>query len=299
MLTGYLHPDYPASFLEFATPCPLPGSQGWILERRIPGASSCDAMGCYPLFCCVNWRALREDLDTCCEGLVSIVLVADPLGDYSPEMLRAAFDHVVAFKDHFVVETGRPLAEFVNKSHRAHAMRALKDVSVELCPEPVTFIDDWQRLYGVLALRHSITGLRRFSRTAFEKQLAVPGMVMFRAIADGQTVGLDLWYEQGDCAQGHLAAFDSRGYELHASYATKWRAIDYFSDRVHWINLGAGTAGNPDGGLSQFKRGWSTGTKTAWLCGRVLQPPVYTEIVKARGMPDERYFPAYRSGEFE
>src|SRR5690242_1971110 len=152
MLTGYLHRDYAASFLEFGTPRLLPNSQGWILVRPIGDASSSrDAMGCYPLFCCRDWHALRADLATCHEELVSIVLVTDPLGDYSPDVLRGAFEHVVPFKDHFVVETGRPLAEFVSKSHRAHAMRALKDVSVEVCREPVTFIDDWQRLYGILA----------------------------------------------------------------------------------------------------------------------------------------------------
>ena len=123
---------------------------------------------------------------------------------------------------------------------------------------------------------------------------------MFRAVAYGQTVGLDLWYEQGDCAQGHLAAFDSRGYELHASYATKWCAIEYFSKRVRWINLGAGAGiSNAAGGLTEFKRGWSTATKTAWLCGRILQPMVYTEMAKGRGTPNKQYFPAYRSGEFE
>jgi len=88
------------------------------------------------------------------------------------------------------------------------------------------------------------------------------------------------------------------GYQLRASYATKWRAIEYFSDRVRWINLGAGTAGDPDGGLSRFKRGWSTGTKIAWLCGHVLQPAVYAAILSSKGVAETHYFPAYRRGEF-
>lgn len=296
MLTGYLHEDYAASFSEFGTPRHLPASRGWILQREIPATAWHDAMGCYPLFCCLDWQALPRDLKAFGKQLVSIVVVADPLGNHSAHTLEAAFEHLVPYKDHFVIETGRPLSEFVNRSHRSHAMRALRDLTVERCPEPSVFLDEWERLYGILASRHAITGLRRFSRTAFEKQLAVPGLVMFRAIASGKTVGLDLWYEQETCAQAHLAAFDATGYELRASYATKWCAIDYFNNRVRWINLGGGATGEGDDGLSRFKRGWSTGTKTAWLCGRIMQPNRYAEIVLARGAGHEGHFPAYRSG---
>jgi hypothetical protein len=178
-------------------------------------------------------------------------------------------------------------------------MRALRRVTVELCPQPLAFLDEWERLYGVLAARHSIRGMRRFSRAAFTQQLAVPGLVMFRAAVDGETVGMELWYEQDACAQSHLTACDSRGYQLRASYALRWRAIDYFSTRVRWINLGAGATGDHEGGLSEFKRGWSTGTRTAWLCGRVLQPARYAELVRSRRAADDPYFPAYRSGEFD
>ena len=301
MAAGYLHRDYAESLAEYGTPRHLPLSDGWILERRIPGADARDAMGCYPLFCCRTWNGLPEDVEALRNDIVSLVLVADPLGDHSPELLASAFDEVTPYKEHYVIETGRPAADFVNKSHRVHAMRALRDVTVDVCPEPRALLDEWQRLHGVLAARHAITGVRRFSRSAFETQLAIPGMVMFRATARGQVVGLDLWYVQGDCAQGHLAAFDELGYELSASYATKWRMIEYFSDKVRWINLGGTTAHEQNGGLDHFKRGWSTGTRTAWLCGRVLQPASYDALVRAHQgrAAVSGYFPAYRHGEFK
>jgi hypothetical protein len=294
---GYLHPAYAESFAEFGTPLPLPASEGWLIRRAIPGTASFDAMGCYPLFCCGHWKHLPQDLDALEGSLVSVVLVTDPFGEYTSELLERAFGSVKPFKDHYVIETGRPPAAFVSASHRANAMRALRKVEVELCPDPLQFIDDWERLFRVLAERHSISGYRRFSRSAFEKQLAVPGMVMFRAVAEGRTVGLDLWYLQGDCAQGHLAAFDATGYALRASYATKWRMIEHFGDKVRWINLGAGIAADSTDGLSQFKRGWSTGTKRAWLCGRILQPAQYAELARSHGEPGRSFFPAYRSAE--
>lgn len=300
MLTGYLHPDYAMSHSEFGKPISLRTSGGWLLKRKIEGTGLSDAMGPYPLFCCTNWQALPHDIEDLRDELVSILLVSDPFGEYSPDWLRVCFDHVYPFKDHYVIETGRPLSAFVNPSHRKHALRALREVDVEVCVEPLMFIEDWDRLFNLLAERHSIKGLRRFSRAAFEKQLAVPGLVMFRAIAEQRTIGLDLWYEQGNCAQGHLAAFDLVGYELRASYATKWRAAEYFSDRVKWIDLGAGAGIGVDSnsGLSAFKRGWSTGTKPTWLCGRVLQAEIYAHLALDRGICGNSYFPSYRRGEF-
>jgi hypothetical protein len=296
MIAGYLHPAYASALEEFGTPLLLPSSAGWLLKRRIPETNWYDAMGCYPLFCCINWNTLSEDLCSLSDQLVSAVVVADPLANQSVHALTRAFGSVTAFKGHFVIHTGRPLAAFVKRSHREHATRALHRMDVEVCRDPREYLDDWERLFSVLSVRHRIQGLLRFSRASFERQFAVPGLVMVRAAIDGRTIGLELWYVQGDCAYGHLAAFDAVGYRLHASYATKWRSIEYLSERVRSIDLGGGHSKDGDDGLSRFKRGWCTGTRPAWLCARIFQPARYEELSRRTGRTT--YFPAYRAGEF-
>jgi hypothetical protein len=294
--TGYQHPSYAAAFSEFATPIALEESGGWLLRRTIPGSGRFDATGCYPLFSCRNWQGLSADLDRLRNELVSVVIVADPFGNHDPALLHSCFDMVRAYKHHYVIDCERlPEGMTSSRTHRTIAKRALRVLDVEVCSEPACFIDDWERLFEVLVRRHSICGMQRFSRASFEQQLRVPGMTMFRASCEGRTVGLDLWYVQGDCAQGHLAAFDETGYALHASYATKWRLIEHFRDRVRWINLGGGRSASGDDGLSRFKRGWATGARQAWLCGRVLQPETYSDLVSTRSMSG--YFPAYRDGD--
>jgi hypothetical protein len=141
-----------------------------------------------------------------------------------------------------------------------------------------------------------MTGLRVFSRTAFQRQWSVPGLVMFKALNDGRTVGLNTWYVQGDVAYGHLGATTDRGYEVSASYALHISAIEFFSGRVKWLHLG-GSAGSKTGvldGLTRFKAGWATETRTAYLCGRVFQPAQYSMLPSGEGT----CFPAYRSAEF-
>jgi hypothetical protein len=50
--------------------------------------------------------------------------------------------------------------------------------------------------------------------------------------------------------------------------------------------------------LSRFKRGWATGTRTAYFCGRIFDRANYREITRASGCMATDYFPAYRQGEF-
>jgi len=129
----------------------------------------------------------------------------------------------------------------------------------------------------------------------------VPGLVVFRAVADAGTEGMLLWYQQGDLAYYHLGAYSARGYDLRASFALFSRAIEYFATQgLRWLNLG-GAAGAGEGkssGLSRFKEGWSTGVRTAYFCARIMDQQKYQELVEAKGVEATEYFPAYRLGEF-
>lgn len=301
-MSGYLHPLYAESLCGFGTPRELPGSKGIILERLIPRSDDFDAMGCYPIFACRNWSLLRSDLESIHAGPVSLSLVADPFGDYDIAYLRECFpDVVVPFKQHFVVDLRRPLDSFVHPHHRRNTRRALGKLQVEICAQPENFLEEWMALYATLIDRHKISGIAAFSRESFVKQLAVPGMVMFRAIHDDATVGMLLWYEQGDRAYYHLGAYSPLGYELEASFALFDVSIRYFAERhLQWLSLGAG-AGTGLGtqqatGLDRFKQGWSTGTRTAYFCGRIFDRKKYQELTK--NVPPTEYFPTYRVGEF-
>ena len=298
---GYLHPLYAQSLSESGQAVELPLCGGWLLGRPVPATSAVDATGVYPLFCCRNWALLGEDLRSIGGKFVSIVLVADPFGDHTELSLRAMFDYVVPFKPHFVADLEQPVEQFTSSSHRKFARQAQRQLQIEVCSDPVRELDAWCELYGQLVRRRGIAGIQRFSRFAFERQLRVPGLVMFRASHRGETVGLDLWYVQGAVAQGHLVAFSESGYELHAGYGLKLAIIEYFRNRVRWLNLGGAAGPNPQAndGLTAFKRGWASGTRMAWLCGRILNRRCYAALVRQRGIdPSTPYFPAYRSGEF-
>jgi len=300
MVTGYMHPGYVTSLMEFGTPQELVRCGAWILKRQIPGFPYHDAMGCYPLFACQDWAQLPHDLEEIRDELVCLFMVTDPFGKYDLAGLSRCFKDVFfPYKEHFITDLSYPINDIVSsKYNRKYTRQALKNIDVERCDDPIQFLDEWVGLYNHLIHRHNISGLRAFSRTAFSKQLSIPGMVMFRALHEGATVGAHLWYVMGEVAYSHLSAYSPIGYELRASYALQWSAIEYLAGKIRWLNQGAGIRSDGTDGLSRFKRGWSTGTRMAYFCGRIFDNEKYWEIVKAKSISTTDYFPAYRLGDF-
>jgi hypothetical protein len=303
LATGYRHSDYARSFIEFGQARALPQSEGWCLKRPIAGTSDWDAMGCYPIFVCENWEALSADLEQLRHEVVSFAVVTDPFGAYDASLLHACFPDVVRpFKQHCVVDLSLPMNSFVSAHHRRNMRKAASQVGVELCEAPTAYVDTWCDLYGELKQRHEIHGMAAFSHEAFARQLAVPGMVAFRARQDEKTVGMLLWYVHGPVGYYHLAAYNPVGYEVGASFALFGFALEYFASQgLQWLSLGAsaGVGGAATDGLSRFKKGWSTGTRQAYFCGRIFDRARYQELVQAKGVGATPYFPAYRYGEFQ
>jgi hypothetical protein len=295
---GYAHPAYAQALAASGMPIELPASGGWLIARSIPHSSASDAVGPYPLFCCSNWKALGSDLDALGRTLVTAVLVPDPFGQFDVPQLSAGFDRVVPFKTHFVVDFELP-GPYPNEHHRYYAARALRAVTVDVCTPPERMLDDWIVLYDHLIQRHAIRGIQAFSPESFRQQFAVPGLLAFRATArSGECVGAHLWFVHGEVAYSHLSAANERGYQCACSYALYSAAIEFFRGKVRWLDLGAGAGiATKSDGLTRFKEGWSNSSKTALLCGRILDVPLYKELSIRTPAGRALYFPAYRYDE--
>jgi hypothetical protein len=296
---AYADPAYAASLVEFGTPRELPGSKGWILERPVPGRAYRDATGCYPLFSCQDWSRLADDVDALRGELLTLSLVADPFGAPDASELARCFDEVRPFKEHYVTDLRQPVDVIASAHHRKYARRAFRSLAVERCAEPLKYLDEWVELYAGLAATHRLSGLRAFSRQAFERQLSMEGLVMFRASREGRTAGLHLWLQRDEVAYGHLGATNALGYESAAAYGLYWFAIEWFSRSTRWLHLGgsAGTGRADADGLAAFKRGWATGTRMAYFCGCCFDRVSYDEVVGTRRGEAGSFFPAYRAGE--
>jgi hypothetical protein len=300
--TGYLHANYAHSLAEFGNPLSLPRSGGWILEREIPGTGDRDAMGCYPLFACRDWAGLRSDLDDLGEAFVSVCAVADPFGVDDSAQLRECFpDLVQPFKQHLIVDLTRTMRSFVSPHHRSRATKALRHLTIQQCPEPGQFLEEWTSLYQRLVERRGIRGIPRFSHLAFARQFDVPGLVMLRAEYRSEVVGIALWFVQGKVAYYHLSACSELGYSLGASYGLFWHSFECLQGCGSVVLDLGGSAGLKDtsDGLHRFKRGWATDRRPAFLCGRIFDRARYESLAAAAGWTGSAYFPAYREGEFD
>src|SRR5205823_11288634 len=139
---------------------------------------------------------------------------------------------------HFVVDLTRPWPETAHKHHRRNAERARAALEVEHVADPPALFDEWVALYDGLIRRHGIRGIAAFSPASFAVQLGVPGIAALRALEDGVTVGVALWYVSGDVDYYHLAAYTDRGYELGASFALFAAAFERFArNGLAWASL--------------------------------------------------------------
>jgi hypothetical protein len=150
-----------------------------------------------------------------------LVLVTDPFGPDDPTTLAAAFNHGLAhYKDHHVIDLDVPLERSACPHHRRNARKALSRLRVEEIDEPLTCLDTWCGHYAKLIRRQGTTGVSRFSRQSFERQLAAPGLEAFGAKADTrEIVGMILSYCQGKVGYYRLAAYSPRGHAENALYA--------------------------------------------------------------------------------
>jgi hypothetical protein len=297
---GYRDPSYCAALREFGTPTALARSGGWILRRPIFGSPDLDAAGCYPLFSCANWPGLEGDLEVISLELISVVLVADPLGAHDQSLLRSLFpDLVRPFKEHYVADLIQPPGAPGSAHHRYYTRWSRRRVQVELENRPGDRLEEWTDLYAGLVRRRSVRGIARFSRSSFESQLRIPGLVMFRALELGVPVGAQLWLTDGPVAYSHLTALSDRGYRTRAAYALMAAALEYFAGKVRWLDLGgtAGLSDDADDGLASFKEGWATEKRTAYLCGRIFDHSRYAALVEETRTQGSSFFPAYRDGE--
>jgi GNAT acetyltransferase-like protein len=297
-MNGYRSPLYAESLAEFGAPLHLPQSDGWLLGRPIPESAEHDAVGCYPLFDCGNWQALGADLDDLRSKAIAVSLVVDPFAQVDGALLGQLFSEVCRpYKQHAVVEFAGAWRNAICAHHRRNIRTAARHVEVERCADPATWLETWNELYANLIARHQIEGIAQFSRTCFRQQLAVPGIVAFRAFVKTQTVGMLLWYADDTVAYYHLGAFSPLGYEARAAFALFDVALNEFAARgMRWASLGAGAGwrASSNDGLMRFKSGWAKKSRTAWFCGRILAPAKYEQLAAARNLIDNEYFPKYR-----
>jgi len=262
----------------------------WVALRPIAGGHT-DASGPYPRTPFGAEAAIVAGLDELRQrGLVSAVLVPDPLASPDPARLAAAFELCRPFKTHMLIDRARGFAP--TKHHRDRIRRGDRRCAVRVVAL-ATELEAWRGLYAELAERRAITGPAAFPDPYFPELAATPAFVTFAAYVEGALAGMTIWFEHAGVAVSHLTATNALGYANGANYALNAAAIAHF-DGAAVIDLGggAGLGDDPEDGLVQFKRGFANAEATAYLCGAVLDATRYAEL--AATSPPTQFFPAYR-----
>ena len=297
-LPGYLSPEYGATFQAFGEIITLSNS-GLQLMRRPIDSGRFDLQGVYPYSMCRDWSGLADDARQLAEtGAISVVLVADPFEEVAVRRVMRDWTVCRDFKTHLVVDLSEDWRARRSESTRRYTRRALALQDIAVAPDPSAHASEFWQMYQNTIERHGLTGIQRLSEEIIAAQLKVEGSMLVVARDDVGVAGALLSYFHGETANGHLLALSNRAHDIHTSHALYYGTLEAAeARRCRYYNFGgaAGLRDNPDDGLFQFKRGWAKHTRKSLLCGRILDPEGYRQLVDERAISSTEYFPAYRS----
>ncbi len=282
----YLSTAYAAAFDAPYKPLILPYSGVATLARPIGDTKLSDVMGCYPLFPIMEQDKLAEDLENL-QGYVSFTCVTDVFFHASEEALKTTFDHVAAFKPHYVYRADGNEPAY-NKHHRYEIKRAQKQVETRVIALK-DYLDDWFTLYQELVSRHAIGGIQNF----FAALARMEELTMVGAFLKDALVSAHLFFAYGDYAYSHLAASSEAGYKAAAAYAVNDAALrHYLAKGIKALDFGAGAGvSEASKGLAKFKQGFANTELSNFVCGKILDKVAYQKLSAEK---NTKFFPAYR-----
>lgn len=288
----YASPLYARALSGAGRPVEVDAWASFVLARALPDGTGEDAMGAYPMAAFAQDADLEAGLEALrAAGLVSLVLVPDPLSGPGPAALAAAFELDRPFKTHQLVDPARGPFE-PSKHHRDRIRRGGRRCRIErtrLAPH----LDRWLELYQGLVERRAVTGLAAFDPHYFRCLAELPQLEAFTAHVDDRLCAMTLWFAHGGVAYNHLTASDEVGYANGAAFALYAAAIEHFEGEVINLGGGAGWRDDPDDGLAAFKRGFANAEVLARLCGAILDRQRYQAL--SAGRSADGFFPAYRA----
>jgi hypothetical protein len=287
----YASPAYARALSPGGDAIAVPDWGSFVLGRATPDGSARDAAGAYPLAAIAPEADLAAGRDALARsGLVSLVMVPDPLWGPPAGAFASGFELWRPFKTHQLVDAGRPYAP--SRHHRDRVRRAARRCRIERV-QLADWLGPWQALYDGLVERRAITGPAAFGPAYFAALAQEARLVTFAAFVGETLAAATLWFEHRGVVYNHLTASGALGYANGAGFLLYDAAIRHFSG-AGVINLGAGAGldDDPEDGLAAFKRGFANATVQAWLAGAVLDPAAYARL--SRGRAAGGFFPAYR-----
>jgi hypothetical protein len=276
----------------------VPGWKTSVITRCIPGTDYRDAIGCYPFL------PFAPHVDIACglaelkaEGIVSVVLVTDPLHEPSADGL-SEFDFCRPYKTHYMFDRSLGPINYTRRRWR-EVKQARDDLRIAEVDYPA-YASEFSRLYGNLINQHQIVGAAAFDDQFFDALKNVPGIRAIAAWAGDDLVSMMTFVVFEGTAYSYLAGTTPEGRLRRAHYGLYAEALEGFMD-ARILNLGGapGFKDDSEHGIVHVKRKLANTTRMSLLCGAVLVPEIYaslmTENSASRIGGADSFFPAYRS----
>ena len=286
------------SYRAFGEILHLPRTGLQLIKRPIR-EQAYDLTGVYPYALCVDWSGLNQDIDELRDrNAASVVFVADPFQADAVQKLTQNWSLSRHFKTHYVVDLTQDWRQGRRKEVRRTTRRALELYETGIATDPISFAPTLWDFYQTTIRRKRVTGIQRLSLDTIEQQLAVPGAVLITAHDAVGLAGATLFFDHGATVTAHLMFLSERAVHNKATYALIFAGLEECEKRgCCFVNLGGATGTKDDlsDGVARFKKRWTENTRSAWICGSVLNATLYQQLERESRCQSASYFPSYRA----
>lgn len=294
-MRGYKNKGYASSFTEQGEAVYLNNCDGWLIKRPIANTSYFDLIGPYPLFFCKDLLSINKDiLDLYHKKIVSLVFVNDQVEPLSLKKTKEQFTLFKPFKVHYVANLDKPWELFVRRNMRRYANKAFKNFHISLVENNSLFLESLWNFYIENISKKKFTINNLLTKTNLMNQLKLPGVTLFKAESKNKVHGIACYIEVDSRVYGHIIGCSEQGYANYVTYGLYGAALSYYQKRMESIDFGgnAGLSNDSSCGLALFKSGWCNQKKMTYLCGKITNKELYSQLTA--NIKNSSYFPAYR-----
>lgn len=186
--------------------------------------------------------------------------------------------------------------EFSTEARRSVRIAKKKDIKIQFDSKCKT-VDEFYRLYTIMAERNNIYKVDRLSRKYISDTIKLCGDCVFiiNALHEDTIISSGIFIYTDNYLHYHLNGNDPKYFPFHASSLIYFKGCEWGKNNGKTILHIGGGGQEPEDSLLHFKRQFTRkGYYDFYIGSKIRLNSLYNQLVELKGICNDDFFPAYR-----
>jgi len=276
----------------------LERANGWVLKRQLGEDGGYDLISPYPSFAETDFAKINFDLASLMaeKKFVALTLRTDALSEAEVLSTKAHWDWFKTFKTHHITDLSIDWRTSAARNALRYEKRARQTFQYEVSSTPSDYAKELHHLNQTILQRTTGSIQSQIELETLKRQLGLLGAVLIKATYDSGLQALGLFMQSDNKAYAYLLGCTNDAREDYVLYGLYGFALDLFSNRVRYVDFGAGPGmrDNIDHPVAKFKRLWTNKMAKSYICGKIIRDDIYRQLTKTSPVDHPDFFPGYK-----